>query len=604
MKASKYYLVPWLIALLITVGYGNNEWDPDNGLILHGTIVTMNESMEVIEDGRIVVVGETIRAVLRPGEAIPPGIDVTDAVEIRTNSYIFPGLIDAHNHVAYNFLPLYQVPKKYDNRYQWSSPDSYKRYVNYPKKLINDSKYYDLDVEAIKYAEVKALVGGVTSIQGTPNLRATRILVRNIEHSNFGQDRIYQRGLAVSDKRWQRTVEDGLLRRMNEGEVDAWLVHLAEGIDAKSEGEFQIVKDLGLVNDMAVFIHGTGLKQEHYRQMSDAGTKLVWSPLSNLLLYGQTTDIPTVLEEDVLVCLGADWSPSGMKNLLGSIKIAHHVDEKRFGDVISNEELVKMVTCNPALALGLDDKIGSIKDDSYADIAVFAKVNDDPYLSLIKSTERHLQLVMVGGEPLYGSKAIFEELKPDDHELLEVAGVQKALDVTYEGVDKGEQTFEEISQLLNSAVQFEFEDMYSTFGGGMTEEEFSSFLNKKFSKGIIPMRLDPIYAFGDDHFFNSIRNSTIANLQFDVAQYWEIEKDPDAEVLLFVNSASADFETLDIDVALDIRAARNIVTHRNGADGIYGSADDNMFDDLKELDDIKYVGNSALNKLRKYVSEE
>ena len=43
-----------------------------------------------------------------------------------TNAYIFPGFIDAHNHVAYNFLPKWTPPKLYKNRGQWQGAQSYK----------------------------------------------------------------------------------------------------------------------------------------------------------------------------------------------------------------------------------------------------------------------------------------------------------------------------------------------------------------------------------------------------------------------------------------------------------------------------------------------
>ena len=49
------------------------------------------------------------------------------------------------------------------------------------------------------------------------------------------------------------------------------------------------------------------------------GAKLIWSPLSNLLLYGKTTNVYEALAEGVLVSLGTDWNPSGSRNLLGEL---------------------------------------------------------------------------------------------------------------------------------------------------------------------------------------------------------------------------------------------------------------------------------------------
>src|SRR6266704_3249882 len=52
------------------------------------------------------------------------------------------------------------------------------------------------------------------------------------------------------------------------------------------------------------------------------GAKLVWSPLSSLLLYGQTALVYQALRAGVVVSLGTDWSPSGSRNLLDELKIA------------------------------------------------------------------------------------------------------------------------------------------------------------------------------------------------------------------------------------------------------------------------------------------
>ena len=48
----------------------------------------------------------------------------------------------------------------------------------------------------------------------------------------------------------------------------------------------------------------------------------MWSPFSNLWLYRDTTDVLAARAAGVRVCLGADWSPSGSKNLLGELKVA------------------------------------------------------------------------------------------------------------------------------------------------------------------------------------------------------------------------------------------------------------------------------------------
>ena len=82
---------------------------------------------------------------------------------------------------------------------------------------------------------------------------------------------------------------------------------------------------------------------------ADAGG-VVWSPLSNLVLYAQTTLIDDVRARGVRVCLGSDWGPSGTKNLLGEMKVAR-IAADHFGYTLTDAEIVEMVTSNPGTLL-------------------------------------------------------------------------------------------------------------------------------------------------------------------------------------------------------------------------------------------------------------
>ena len=496
-----------LFCFLITCLHAQG-WNPEEGLILEGDVVTMNRSLEVIKNGKVVIRNDRIIAVLKSGEVPSKSLGLSKALIVKTNDWIFPGLIDAHSHTEYNVLPLWKVPKQYNNRYQWQKQQSYKDHVRAP---INLFRKKGLKVELVKYAEIKAIVGGVTSIQGSPDLRATRILVRNIEHNrkHFRPDQIETHVVpSITDTSWQKKLKNGLLKKIANDSVDAFLVHLAEGTDDSSRAEFDILKKLGLLGKFTVVIHGTALKQNHFQALSKAGGKLVWSPLSNLLLYGQTTNIPEALKQEIIVCLSSDWSPSGSKNLLGEMKVAHLVDEYQFKDVISDTALVRMVTANPALALGLQDSIGQIKKGLYADIVVFAKADSkNPYSSLIKSNERHVSLVLIGGKPVYGDHQIMKSLKPGDFEILPIGGMKKAIDITDSTVkDKGDQKMKDILQKLRHAIQ----------------------------SGNLSIQPDPISPFGDTYFFKTIRNSRnikdsgIDNLGFKLSQYWPKSKKPPA----------------------------------------------------------------------------
>ncbi|MGE0784181.1 MAG: nuclease A inhibitor family protein [Sandaracinaceae bacterium] len=73
-------------------------------------------------------------------------------------------------------------------------------------------------------------------------------------------------------------------------------------------------------------------------------------------------------------------------------------------------------------------------------------------------------------------------------------------------------------------------------------------------------------------------------------------------VTRLLNAPTTTFELLDQSVPLDSRAARNLIAHRDGADGLFGTRDDDPFDDLAEVDAVSYVGTLAIDRLIAYAA--
>lgn len=71
-------------------------------------------------------------------------------------------------------------------------------------------------------------------------------------------------------------------------------------------------------------------------------------------------------------------------------------------------------------------------------------------------------------------------------------------------------------------------------------------------------------------------------------------------VLDLLNDPATTEAVLDLDVALDIRAARSIIDYRDGKDGEAGTSDDRLFTDLESVDDRYYVGDAALEAILRY----
>ena len=89
------------------------------------------------------------------------------------------------------------------------------------------------------------------------------------------------------------------------------MIHLAEGIDEPSRAEFDALVNNDLVIDELIVIHGTALTSNEFSRMAAVDASLVWSPMSNLLLYGDTADIAAADEAGVSIHISPDWNPSG-----------------------------------------------------------------------------------------------------------------------------------------------------------------------------------------------------------------------------------------------------------------------------------------------------
>lgn len=510
----------------LTPAIAQQPFDAARGIILRGTVVTMDAAGTILHDGNVLVRNGKIVATWE-GPKAPDGTLVGDAVNIDLGpkALIFPGLINLHNHPTYSMLNLWAAPSShiqnslgrslgtepYANRYQWNlvsgtpSPE-YRRLVASPQLLLVSPQGLNLYPEVEKYAEIKAMLGGETAFQGAPADPATdNILIRNVDNLNFNRDRIESLVPAINGLSGSEL--DSLLTRMRNSQVDAWITHLAEGVrdnqrrdgdPTSSRAEFATLVSKGLLTDTTVIVHGNGLEPEDFAAMRNApsirlngtgdglGAKLVWSPLSNLLLYGQTTLIYPALGAGLTVSLGTDWSPSGSRNLLDELKIADMIlrgSQQLAGDrdlipglSITNKTghtlkqaetaldklLVEMVTTNPAKTLRWTDEVGSIEAGKFADLFVITKHNrpstkglpDSPYRNLIDATEEDVHLVLVNGEPLSGDVALMNILKPGDYEIITGEGgcFQKGIDVTNPTVPKGTQTLAFIEETLRNSL--------------------------------------------------------------------------------------------------------------------------------------------------------
>lgn len=366
------------------------------------------------DDGRVVAVTHGTR----PG---PEGSEDAAVVDVGS-SLVLPGLIDLHNHLAYNTLPLWAEPTQteaFKHHNSWTRAPSYSADTTWPAYAFVTAS----PAELLAYAETRALVGGTTSIQGSPPKNKPRDgwLVRNIDDETFGSgdaNLVYASVLTLSGETLA-----GRAQKMKDGSL--FIYHCAEGQpESIVAREYADARSAGCLGPNFVAVHTNAVDPHDYALWKQPGA-IAWSPFSNLWLYGSTTDVPAARAAGITVCLGSDWAPSGSPNVLGELKAAR-LTADHLGWDLSDRDLVEMVTSGPGdvLKAGWDRQLGRLQPEAVADAVVIrAGRNANPYAAVVAATEDDVELVVIDGVARYGTVELMTAARPAGSPRLSVIKV-------------------------------------------------------------------------------------------------------------------------------------------------------------------------------------
>lgn len=391
--------------------------DPLTGpkLALAGRVVTMDDAFTVKTDAVVFIDHGAIVAVQDRAQLAPAGFDHVPLVD--TGGTLFPGLIELHNHLSYNALPLWNpVPKLFQHRGQWPGHPDYRKLISGPMTVVGEYRNAQgkpsLLAPLVRYVECKCLLGGVTTSQGimlhsnAGIRRFYRGVVRNVEQTDDPELFEAQGRIADVDAKDARA----FLARL-EKEDSCFLLHLSEGVTKSGQADsvarrhflaLQVAPDQWAINNRFTAIHAAGLLPEDFDVLAQHGGAMIWSPLSNLLLYGATARVDAAKRAGVRIGLGSDWSPTGSKNLLGELKVAWLYTQHELGGLFSARDVVAMATREAAAILKWHKVLGTLEPGKRADVVVIAGKGGDPYEALIQAKETAIQLVMINGVARYG----------------------------------------------------------------------------------------------------------------------------------------------------------------------------------------------------------
>ena len=384
------------------------------GLLLRGAVLAPTG---VIDPGEVLLGDDGLIACVAGSCAGEPA--AAGATVIETHGVISPGLVDAHNHITYNFLPEWvpDPPRLYENRYQWADEPSYEDHVRPFAKNRSKNSHF---CPAAKWAELRSMIHATTTVQGQAASRTCiNWGVRNADSYHW-LTYDHMRTAIGSPRELNDETAKGLVDGFGAASdpVTRYAVHMAEGyaedhvleeFDSFAGRDPRPNRHAGvslLDKGTAMLIHCVPLTEPQLEEAYETGSAIVWSPSSNLVLYGRTAPIERILQLGITTGLGPDWTPSGEDEMLAEMRYALAWGADEGIDSLTPERIWRLATEGSAEAVGLAAYIGRLEPGLHGDVAVFSRTDPDPYRSVIESRAADVRLVLLDGDGLYGDASL------------------------------------------------------------------------------------------------------------------------------------------------------------------------------------------------------
>ena len=358
--------------------------------------------------------------------------DTTGATIITCpEAVISPGFINGHEHLTYsNSVPGKWGDERFDHRYDWRKGAN--GHTKVPGGQTSDNEV----------VELRAIMAGTTSIFGSGSRTG---LARNIDQQALdGVKSVYQTFplgdssknytsvSTCSDYTYHKSVTNfddscpygpHIAEGINQGALNELLCLNGHGIDGKGTGAVDIFKP------NTAIIHGIAATPDIVDLMAQNNVKLIWSPRTNVSLYGDTAQAPLFDMLGVVVGLGTDWIYSGSANMLRELSCVDYLNKNHYNSYFSDYQIWKMPTYNNAVAFALENSIGQIKKGLHADLMIVKSYpTRTNHRAVIDAENKDITLVMIDGKFLYGDANIM-----DKGDTFDGCGVAKKVHVNANG---------------------------------------------------------------------------------------------------------------------------------------------------------------------------
>ena len=392
-------------------------------LITGGTLLTMSDSMDIIENPVIGIRGGKILFVEKGGAFQHSANEIIDA----SGSVIMPGLVNTHTHLPMvcfrglaDDLPLmdwlnnyiFPVEKKYVNRKMvyYGSMLAIAEMILSGTTTFCDGYFYESSI-------VRAAVD--TGMRAVPCMGFSDFFTPDISDQSNNiriAERFIEKWTGVSPLitpavfcHAPYTCSPETLcavKEISKNEGVFYHIHLAETKDEiktiqEKYGRTPVrhLHHLGILDENTVAVHCNWVDEEEIKILADCGTKVSHNPESSMKLAAGVAPVPGMMDAGVTVGLGTDGCASNNDlDLLLEMNTAAKIHKVMSMDptVMDAKTVSKMATLDGAKVLGLEDEIGSIEAGKCADIIILDM--NKPHLTPIYNVYSHIVYAASGSD--------------------------------------------------------------------------------------------------------------------------------------------------------------------------------------------------------------
>ena len=306
-----------------------------------------------------------------------------DATRIDLRDHlIYPGLINAHDHLQLNAIPPLRHDRPFRNSYEWI--EAFKPHLRQADVIAatlvpSDTRH--------RHGALKNLLAGVTTVAHHDPWHAV------FDEPEFPVGVLRGAG-------WSHSLRLGLSGSYGPPVRESfcatapdrpWVIHLAEGIDDVAASELSELEGLGCLAPNTVLVHGVGLTRADVDRVIERDAAVVWCPASNIGMFGRTRD-PRRLFDAGRLALGSDSRLTGSRDLLDELRVAAANSD------LSSRELLRLVTEDASRVLRLPE-CGGLNEGQNAD-CVIVRDDGDPFDALLRTTRSSIRAVVRNGMPV------------------------------------------------------------------------------------------------------------------------------------------------------------------------------------------------------------